>query len=460
MKFYDIKTKIDPEGKPISVGFPYFDGAYKVRLLDKKEFYWTTPPTPGLFGLDNFSAGSHDTITITEGELDAASLYQVLRSPCASVRSSSSACSDLGAVRSRLLEYKKIYLCFDNDAVGRSAIANVAKLFDHDRVYVVKLDTRKDANEYLQHGEDDILRNLWWNAKHYLPDDIKGSFSEFRTALQEVPKAGISYPFNSLTNMTYGIRTGEMVLVTGMEKIGKTEFMHALEYQLLQRTNDNVGAIFLEENLQRHLHALGGFEAKRPLHLPDSGASQVEITTAVEKAIGRDQRLYFYSHFGSNDPEVFLDRIRFLATACSCRYILFDNISMALSGLAEVDERRAFDRLTTQLEMMVKELGFGLIMVSHVNDSGKTRGSRYMTKACDINIRLTRDLLSLDPDERNTMHILVPYNRYCGKTGYCCSVQFDPATYSYTETQYDLQGKSPEELGRIYGYDTGASVSF
>ena len=47
---------------------------------------------------------------------------------------------------------------------------------------------------------------------------------------------------------------------------------------------------------------------------------------------------------------------------------------------------RALDYLSTRLEMMVKELNYALIIVSHVNDFGQTRGSRYISKISDIRI--------------------------------------------------------------------------
>jgi len=42
--------------------------------------------------------------------------------------------------------------------------------------------------------------------------------------------------------------------------------------------------------------------------------------------------------------------------------------------------------------MMVKELDFALIVVSHVNDDGLTRGSRNISKIADIRLDLYRIL--------------------------------------------------------------------
>jgi len=434
LRHYDCKTKVGADGKPISIGFPYSSGAFKVRPLHSKEFFWKGNHKPGLFGLERFAAGSNKYVTVTEGELDALSYYQVLRSPVVSVQSASSAARDCAADRSWLNSFERIYLAFDNDAAGREALRSVAKLFDYTKVYAVKFSNRKDANEYLQAGQSDELLNIWTNAKKYVPETIVSSLKEFADILGSPPVRGIQYPFRTLNDLTYGIRTGESVLITAQEGVGKTELMHAIEYQILKETSDNVGAIFLEEPKRRHLQALAGLELKLPVHLPDTNTSTSEVVAALETLVGSDERLHVYSHFGADDPGVLLDTIRFLVSACLCRYILLDHITMAVSGLAGDDERRGLDQLSTRLEMMVKELDFALIIVSHVNDFGQTRGSRYISKIADIRIDATRDLVASDPVLRNTTYLTVSKNRYSGKTGPAGSIVFDPQTFTMQES--------------------------
>lgn len=434
LEFYNIKTKIDADGKPVAVGFKYPNGAYKIRQLADKKFHSEGAiAEAGLFGRDKFSAGSHKYVTITEGEYDAASLWQVVQSPVVSVQSSGVAARDCALDREYLNSFERIYLAFDGDAMGRKATSSVAKLFDYNKVFVVRFTKRKDANEFLQHGESEELRNIWNNSKRYLPETVESSFSIFEQIITEKTREGVPYPFPTLTQMTYGIRTAESVLLTAQEGVGKTELMHAFQYQLLKETDDAIGAIFLEEPKRRHLQAIAGLELRKPVHLPDCGVSDAEIFTAVKKAVRMDDRLHVYSHFGSDDPEVLLDTIRFLVTARACRYVLLDHITMAVSGLGGEDERRALDYLSTRLEMMVKELDFSLILVSHVNDAGLTRGSRYISKIADIRIDATRDVTHADPIERNRTYLTVAKNRFSGRTGPAGVLIFDPTTYTFSE---------------------------
>jgi len=445
---YNAKTKINADGKPVAIGFPHRDGTAKVRTFPKGFYYEKNGKSdvkPGCFGVENFTAGSHKYVTITEGYEDALSLYQVLRSPAVSVKSSGTAAADCAADRSYLNSFERIYLAFDADEAGRDAAAAVAKLFDYGKVWDVKFagGDRKDANDYLRNGEADELRNIWNNAKKFLPDTIISSFSDFEKVIGEEPTVGVSYGIPTVDYMTYGIRTGESVLVTAQEGVGKTEVMHKVLHSILTETPDAVGAIFLEEPKKRLLQALAGIDLKRPVHLPDCGVPNDQVFNALQRVVKTDDRLHVYSHFGSDDPDVILDTIRFLVSARHCRYIFLDHITMVVSGLGGDNERRALDYLSTRLEMMVKELDFALIVVSHVNDDGLTRGSRNISKIADIRIDLKRDVTNLDPIIRRTTNLTISKNRFCGRTGPAGQLLFDPATYTlHEDTGYDISPKA------------------
>lgn len=458
---FNVLAKVDATGRPISVGFRYPNGDIKVRLIDKKDFYWVkrdqnTPLKAGLFGSDRFQAGSNQALIITEGELDAASFWQVLKVPSVSVRSSSSSVADCNVDRSWCQSFDRIYLAFDGDAAGQDALHRVAPLFDPRRLYHIKFDARrKDANEFLQNGEEEDLRQLFWNSKRYLPESIISSFSDFKKILDETPVKGIPYPWPTITDMTYGIRTGESVLITAQEGIGKTEVMHAILYQILRATDHNVGAVFLEELKPRLLQSIAGLHLRAPVHLPDAGYSPDQIYDALKEAIQRDDRCYVLNHFGSDDPDILLDRVRYLAVGCGCRVILLDHIGMVVSGVSDLaDERRKLDYLITRLETMVKELDFALILVSHVNDEGLTRSSRYISKIADIRVDLSRDLLHPDPVERNVTYLKISKNRFSGKTGGAGRIYFNPVTHVYQEIP---DGQAPE-VGTLVGQNANDNM--
>ena len=451
MAFYGVSAKIDQDGKPVELGFVYPNGNPKVRVLEKKEFYTLKgKPPEGLFGSNKFAAGSHDFIVVTEGELDALSLYQCLhrngKVPVVSVASAATAVRDCRSSRDYLNSFGRVYLAFDADTAGREATAGVAKLFDPAKVFHVKFSPYKDANEVLQAQGEEALRNVFQNSKRYLPEQILSSFDDFKDALKQSTKECFPYPWKGLNDLLYGIRFGETVLITAQEKVGKTELMHFIEHKLLTETEHNVGAIFLEEQPARHLQALAGIQDQKPYHLPDCVGGSEDVLSAVQKVLKKDDRLYLYSHFGSNDPDTLIDTIRYLVSACGCKFILFDHLSILVSGNSgETDERRVLDYVVTRLEMMVKELNFALVMVCHVNDNGKTRGSRFPTKVADVTIGAFRDLQASDPNERATVYLRVLFNRPASTTGPACALTFNRDTYSYEERAFDDRYPSVQE---------------
>lgn len=438
-QFYNCQTKIDHEGKPLAIKYLYPNDAYKVEKLNvPKPEAWSSKGDigkAGLFGRNKFGAGSHKYVTITEGEKDALSYWQVLKSPVVSVRSSSCAKLDATIDRSWLNSFERIYLAFDGDQPGRDAASAVAKLFDYNKVYDVRFPggNRKDANDYLRAGEESELRNIWWNAKKFLPDSIKSDLDGFREELLVEPKWGVSYPFPTLTRMTYGLIPEEVVLITAPSGVGKTELMHTILHHLLKETDDAVGAIFIEESKRRLLQAVAGIELKRPVHLPDSGCSPSETYAALKQVVRTDDRLHIYNHFGSDSPDTLLDTIRFLVSARGCRWIFFDLISLAVAGLGGDREREALEYLSARLEVMTQELGFGMIVVSHVNDFGQTRGSRMLLNNCHTRINLSRDTTADSDRLRRTTQVTITKNRRGHHTGPAGNLLFDPVSCTLSE---------------------------
>lgn len=439
LEFYDIKTKLDPEGNPVSLGFVYPNGAVKIRNLAKKEFYASGPMSEAsCYGTDKFSAGMSKSITITEGELDAASVFQMLGSkyPAISVRSSASARRDCERDFEYLNSFDQIYLCFDSDEPGQKALQDVARLFDPNKVFTVKLTKFKDANEYLQSGAEKEFTSCWHNARKFLPKGIVSGYKDVEEILNRKDKGIVAhFPFKTIDDMAYGIRFGEIVLFTAQEKIGKTEIMRAIEYNLLKTTDYNIGIIHLEETEKRSVQGLVGYELGTPVHLPTGTASLEEQMVAFRKLTKKDGRLHFYTHFGSDDPDSILGVIRYLVAVCGCKFIFLDHITMVVTGFEGEDERKKLDYISTRLAMMVKELDFTLFLVSHVNDQGQTRGSRNIGKIADLLLHLERDIQNPSQEIRNQTTVTCRGNRFGGVTGPAGLLQFDSASFQVKEKE-------------------------
>lgn len=438
LQFWNIVSSCNTQDTPVCDHFFYSENYIKRRYLNKTfDVVKLTDKDEYLYGKYLFSAGSAEAITICEGEYDAASIWQMLGSkyPVVSVRSSSTAESDIRNEYDYINSFKKIYLCLDNDKPGNTATQNIARLFEHSKIYYVKLSKFKDANEYLTNNAAEEFRRVWWNSTVYVPEGIVSTNADFSSIFREESnKQGIPYPWLSWNEKLFGIRSGEVVLITALEGVGKTEIVRNIEYQLLKETDDNIGVIHLEESKKRTLDGYVGLEMRTPIHLPNYEIPVERKEEHLFKLLKRDNRLHLYTHFGSEDPKQFVEKLRYLVAVAKCKWIIIDHISMLVSGLGEDKERILLDYLSTQFAMLVNKYEFGMVLVSHVNDNDQTRGSRNISKIANIHIHMSRDQVSSDPARQNTTDLVVKKNRFSGMTGPLKSLVFNRNEYTLSES--------------------------
>jgi hypothetical protein len=122
-----------------------------------------------------------------------------------------------------------------------------------------------------------------------------------------------------------------------------------------------------------------------------------------------------------------------MVTVLGCKFVFLDHITFTATGLREEDQRTFLDYIATRSAMMVQELNFHLSWISHINESGATRGSKTISHVSPTVVRLHRDLLNPDPVVRSTVCFDVEKNRPRRKTGFAGSAYFDDEHYTYLE---------------------------
>jgi twinkle protein len=409
------------EGDPIEVAFYYDNGAIKIRnLADKKFRSQGDMSSAHLFGKNVFDKGSKKVITITEGEYDAMSVSQMIGEETAvvSVRSSTSAKVDCTAEYDYINSFDKIVLNFDNDEVGQAAAKKVSSLFDFRKVYNLSLTLHKDANAYLENDLQKEYYDAWKGVKRYTPDNLLSTMREFEEALKSKREEKLAdYPFETLQRMLFGLHKGEVVVIKAPEGVGKSEFFRAMENHVLKTTSHPIGLIHLEEDNGTTLRAMAGYFSEQPILHPEHDYEDQEVLKILKEIAGdQDSRFVLHSSFDVEDEDSFIDNVRFMVAACSCQILFFDHISWLATGATDKndDERKRLDRISQRLKLLAKELGFCLVMISHVNDDGLTRGSRNISKVANTVISLFRDKTSTDPVERLKTMIMVEKARLIG----------------------------------------------
>lgn len=421
--------------------------AQKTRTKDKNFSISGDWSSAGLYGQHLFSSGGK-FVTIVEGEFDAMAAYQMLGSkyPVVSIRNgAASAVKDIQKQYEWVDSFDNIVICFDGDDPGKKAASQVAELFGSKAKIFKHLDGMKDACDYLQQKKNKEFSDKWWASEQHVPDGIVVGSSLLQDVLRPIAPADVNYPFNGLNDLTYGIRKGELVTITAGSGLGKSQFVREIVWHILNKTEDNMGLMFLEESVRKTGLSLMSLAANKPLHLPDSESTSQEKMDAFNATLGTD-RIYLFDHFGSTSVDNIINRVRYLSKGLGCQYIFLDHISIVVSAQASGDERKAIDEIMTKLRMLVQETGIGLIVVSHLkrpeskgHEEGaatslaQLRGSGSIAQLSDMVIGLERNGQADDPIERNTTRVRVLKNRFSGTTGPACNLLYNRDTGRMTE---------------------------
>jgi twinkle protein len=435
---YDHDTK--------TIRFPYYSQAgqlvgFKSRDTDK-DFRWTGKNEDhALFGQQLWGRGKE--IVITEGELDCLSVYQIRPTwPVVSLpNGAAGAKKALQHQLKWLMGFESIILFFDSDEPGQQAAQDCASLFPHDKLFIARLDSYKDANEALIAKDyEAITSTVLWNKKPYSPKTVIDGRDLFSLATRPLHGRDADWPFTALDRITSGLRKGELVTVTSGSGVGKSTFCGEIAQALVDQ-GEKVGYIALEESLQRTALRLMSIKANKPLHL-NNELPEKDLKDAFDASLGTGQ-VYLRDGFGSVDPDSILSDCRFMALAKEVGWIILDHLSILMSGNESHDERKLIDVTMTKLRSFVEETGIGMLLISHLKrpqgdkghedgqqvSLGQLRGSHSIVQLSDMVIALERNLSAGD----NMANIRVLKNRFNGQTGQAGTITFDGSTGRMTE---------------------------
>jgi twinkle protein len=434
---------------------PYFDRetgkrvvAQKVRFPNKDFTIRGDIKQAGLFGQQLCRRGGK-MIVVTEGEIDALSVAQVmgLNWPAVSPPNGSSSAKKALAAELEFLEsFDKVVLAFDNDEAGHKALDECLPLFSPGKVATVDLGDRKDANEFLQADESKQLRDAIWGAQVWRPDGIV-NMSEMKDRVRKQLSMGVLYPWEGLNKMLYGFRPQDLITWTAGTGVGKTAVVSELVTHLIEH-GIKVGIIYLEEGIDRAGKRIIGVKMNKPIHLPGQEYSDAEFDAAWDATLGSGN-LYAYDHFGSLDEDVLLSRMRYMVKALDCQVVVLDHVSMVVSGMdLDKDERRMLDHIVTSMRQLTQETEATFHIISHLKRvDGKKghedgvqvslahlRGTQAIAQLSDAVIALERNQQAETAEEKNRTAVRVLKNRYAGETGIATWLQYDPTTGRIRET--------------------------
>jgi twinkle protein len=372
-RFWKYQTTLEYNGGPAHI-MNIYDGskliAQKFRTHESKGSWIGNAKNPPFYGQWLWGKGKH--LVITEGEIDAMSVSQVmdLKWPVVSLPNGSG--SVKRAIQNNydwLDNFDHIVLMFDMDEPGREAVEVACELLPPGKVKIATLPA-KDANDTLKQYGPAAITKAFWDAKVYRPDGIVSGEDITLDELMAETNAGYTLPYPKLQEMLLGLRKGELTLLTAGSGIGKSTLAREWGYMLHQTYGLRIGNVFLEEGQTKTAQGYVALHHKVPLGRlrHDKTILTPEQWASADAEVIKSGRLWFYRHFGSLESDRLLSKLRYLGSVCKCDFIILDHISIVTSGMesSSEGERKDIDILMTKLRSLVEETGVGIIAICHL----------------------------------------------------------------------------------------------
>lgn len=442
------------KGKPCQVACYYDDSGnlvgQKLRFPDKS-FAVLGNISNRLYGSQLWAGGKK--IVITEGEIDCLTVSQLQGNKWPVVSIPNGAQAAKKAIESNLeyLEnFEEVILMFDMDDPGRKASEECAKILPAGKAYIANLPC-KDPNECLSEGKGSEVLQAVWNAKPYRPDGIVSGTDLYEKCVTDIDdlKDSVEYPWKALQEKTKGARHGELYVFTSGSGMGKSTILRELEYYFGVHRGELCGIVALEESTRKTGMELMSIHLNKRLILDPEGTDEDERSRAFAETIGNGN-FFLYDHFGSLDSGNLLSKLRYMIVSLGCKRIFLDHISIVVSGMdtdEDGGERKAIDKLMTNLRSLVEETGATMFVVSHLKRPEKKgheegaqvslsqlRGSGAIAQLSDMVIGLERNQQGDNP---NVLTLRVLKNRFSGDTGVSGHLYYDQDTGRLSDYEAD-----------------------
>lgn len=429
---------------PIEHHYPYHrDGqlvAYKTRLIEGKKM-WSVGDMKGvdLFGWDQAITAGGRKLFITEGELDAVALYQVLIEknrggkwehlvpsvvslPNGATSAKKALTENMAKIRR---SFTDVVLVFDQDEAGEAATA--AAMLVLPTASTVRLPS-KDPNACVMEGKSMALANAA-TFRASAPKNTRLVNGQDLYEIGRTPaKPGIPWPWKELTRLTRGIRFGETYYIGAGVKMGKSELVNALAAYLIEEHDIDVFLAKPEEANPLTWKLLLGKVVGKRFHDPEVEFDYDAYDRAAKVIGTKSHLLNLYQHLGWESLRADI----MLAHQQGCRAVFIDPITNLVNGISAGETNTILQEIAQELAAMAKDLDIVIFIFCHLKAptggepherggkvfSHQFAGSRAMMRSCHLMLGLEGNK---DPDleieERNMRRLVVLEDRAFGSTG-------------------------------------------
>lgn len=380
------QNKILVEGDRQYILYPYFvEGkcvAAKARLAaiadedvwDNKNFKWVgTPSKVQLYGMQTVNMHYRKEVCIVEGESDAQaghSMYSQIG--WVSVPNGASNAAD--AVKRSLkwlMQFDTIYLSFDQDEAGQTALNAVQKILPVGRVKIVYLpEGYKDARSMLVDQKDKEFRQCILSAQLVQPKGIVDADEAVRRTLEYLRdrerNIGTCTGYAGLDALIGGFKPTEIITVAARTGVGKTTITLNLVYNAA-KAGLKVFVMPLEMSFEQVLAIIGEMHLETQL----IGNLNFDEEAVVKGLTELTERIMFYDY--QNDVveptiENITTMMEFVAKAHNVNVILFDHKDATVRPAGKATDWLDSQDVMAQLNKVVIQNRINLWLISQITE--------------------------------------------------------------------------------------------
>lgn len=452
---FGVRVSVDETSGEIDAHYyPYFDQdgnvcGYKKRTLPKT--FSVVGKIRGFFGQHLTKGGKF--LIVCEGEEDALSICEMLKKEGKgfNVVSLPNGANEEGVIEKNVLKeiefltsFEGVALCLDSDTNGKNTAKALAEtLASQTKVKIVNLPF-KDAGEMHKRGLSKEFLTCLYEAKAYHPESIIEGKDIILSDLMKPKEPGVTLPYPKLQKMTWGLRKGEITLLTAGSGIGKSTFAREIGYHLVGN-GYTVAFIALEtqmEDVARFLIAMDNDVPAYKLMFNPSCIPK-EAYEASHNWMFASNQIHLFKHWGSIDAEELQRKILYFAKALKVDFIVLDHVSMVVAGNESSDERKDLDKLFEGLTRAVVETGVGIIPIIHLKRvQGKSFNKGDEVELTDLRGSAGAEQMSFNVwalernqqgEQKDLVKVRTLKNRLLGFTGEC-----DLLVYNHETGRLDL----------------------
>lgn len=406
--------------------FTKFRPAKKVEKGERKSWR-ETDTKPILFGMHLCEYDK--PLCITEGEIDAMSLYEAGIPNAVSVPSGSEDFVWVDTCWEWLKRFDKIILFGDNDGAGLEMIKKLSVKLSDRKIYIAEHEY-KDANELLYRKGAESVKSAYNTAKEapviglidlagVMPLDVKN---------MQTVKTSIG----GLNKLLHGFKYGDVSVWTGKRGEGKSTLLSeilldAVEYGVnvcaYSGEIDQAGFQYwvdLQAAGKNHIESFYDHSTENEVqYVPN------EIKALIHSWYSRKFWLYDNLIIEENEESSILGKFEIAAKRYDCKVFLIDNLmTVNHSSLNDKDFYRAQSTFVGKLVQFAKKLNVHVHLIAHPRKTGnKTFDNDDVSGSGDItnrpaNVFSIKKLSETDAAVQGFDVMLeVTKNRWHGKCG-------------------------------------------